>query len=202
VALKTGWNQFERDEFKGDGFLLELDLSRQLTPQSSLSINAGSRYSTNGDIFRLCQGIQGCERGTQDQQPTDEVFQNDFVAISYAFNRTRTRFSLWVNWSDEDYETENNQDRTVRGIRASVSRDVTPIWSIDVTASYNEREYATVARDDEDMFATLGISIKLGTRTTARIAASRWDRTSNGVENEFDENRYSLMFTYSALGQR
>ncbi len=202
LSADIGWNQFERAGFEGDGFLGELDLSRQVSPQTTLALNLGSRYSTNGDIFRLGQELDDEFQGTHDLQPSDDVFRYNNIGVSYSTNRDRTRFRFHTSWSEEDYETQNVLDRTLTSANIMVGRDLTRTWSIDLSGNYSERQYENQARTDHDSIFELGTGFKMTSRTSVRLSARHVDRSSNNAENEFEENIYSLMFTFRAFGSR
>jgi outer membrane protein assembly factor BamA len=202
LRARVGWNEIERDDVKGDGLFLELDWVRRISGQSTFTVNAGSRYSTNGDIFRYNQQLDGSTSrdisDSRDGQVTDDPFQHDNVRVGYNLDLPRTRFSVNADWSREEYDTQTQLNRELAGGRLDLSYDALKNLTLTAGATYVERKYLEVDRTDDDTNYTLGVQFRISRTFSATLRGNRIERSSNTSVNDYEENRVSLVFTWRA----
>ncbi len=205
-SIELGWNYFERGGLDGDGFLLDLALRREITESASLSLSAGSQYSTNGDIFRLEQQFQSStpsdaffDRGALDIQGFGDVFRNDYASIGYSQSFGRTNIDLSGSWRGESYETITGLDREAITGRVSVSRELSQTMSASVFASLSNRDYDQVDRADDDSTFGLSFAARLGRKLRLSVTVRHLKRDSDTAEFDYDETRADLTLSYAVL---
>ncbi|MCH8137303.1 MAG: outer membrane beta-barrel protein, partial [Proteobacteria bacterium] len=201
-VVDLGWNQIERLGEKSDGLLADIVWHRYLSPTTTISLNGGTKFSSDGDIFRFNQQLDNQFGGTQDVQSVSDPFQNDYVRLELGINKSRTRANLRLFWSAENFENITALDRTLSGARLNVSREVSRSLSISLFGTFTRREYDNVVRDDDDLSFGAEISWHIGTRTTVSLRGERFERNTDIDANEYEENRAFLTFTYRPFAGR
>ena len=192
LSLDLGWNQVERAGTEGDGLLADLEWSRQISAQSTFSLHAGTRFSDSGDIFRFIQSIDNRRGGTQDVQNVNDPFRLDTASVSYVFNRTRTRFSAYAFYEDENYESRSDLDRDRSGITLDISRDLTRSLNGALFATLSNRDYSNTTRSDDD--TTFGFRLRWNFSRTIGLylRVQRIERDSDDASFDYEENRAYL----------
>ena len=205
-SINLGWNNFEVRGQDGDGFLLDLAVRRALTESASLSISASSKYSTNGDIFRLDQQLESLtpdyglfDPGALDIQSFGDVFRYDLVSIGYNQSFRRTNVNLSGSWGAEEYETTTGLDREIFAARASLRRDLSETISITAFASFSSRDYDLEDRADDDSIFGLSFTARLGRKFSLSLSARQLQRDSNLADFDYDETQAELSFSYAVL---
>ena len=205
-SIHLGWNYFERSGQDGDGLLLDLAFRRALTQSATLRLSAGSKYATNGDIFRLDQQLQSetpsdflFDTGALDIQGFGDIFRNDYVSIGYSQSFGRTDINLSGSWFAEEYETTTSLDREAFRARFRVRRELSKSMSISAFASLSSRDYDSVDRADDDTTFGLSFRARLGRKFSLSLSARQLQRDSDSADFDYDETRADLSISYAVL---
>lgn len=205
-SIDIGWDYFERSGQEGDGFLLNLAFRRDLTESASLSLSAGSKYSTNGDIFRMDQNLQSLtpsniffDTGALDIQGFGDVFRNDYASIGYSQSFGRTSVDLMGAWRGEKYETITGLNRDSITARVSLGRDLSETMRISAFASLSNREYDQLDRADDDSTYGVSFTARLGRKISLSLTARQLQRDSGTDDSDYDEMRAELSISYAVL---
>lgn len=203
-SLSLGWNQVESAGNEGDGLLLEIDWQRQLTPELTMTLNMGTNYSADGDIFRLNNRLDEGNRGTQDVQSVSDAFRHDYVRLGYTKAGQRTRVGVTASFDKESYENSTALDRDVFRLALNLSRDFTRTLDGRLFASIGRRDYTdpAIARNDDDTNYGVGFGWKFGTKTSLRLRVDWVERDSDNVLSDYEELRGSLTFHYTPVKSR
>ena len=202
LTANLGWTVLERAEEQGDGYLLELNWTRELSALSTFTLNAGSNYSTDGDIFRLNQELDDINRGTQDVQGIDDPFRHDYIRLRYSLNGTRTTFSIGIHMDREAYESSTILDRDLEGINILLRRDITPSLQFSLFGGYIGRDYNNLSSNDDELRYGASISWSIARTVSIELRAENWTRETSTASNEFEENRAMLKFIYTPVSRR
>ena len=201
LDVDIGWNEYEQAGKEGDGLLADLTWTRRVSQYSNLSLNGGTRISSDGDIFRFNQQLDNDRFGdTDDLQSVSDPFQHDYARLSYNFNKARTRFGVRIFWDLESYESQTALDRTYGGATLDISRELARSWRIRFFGRFVTREYDNVTRQDDDWGAGAEVTWKAGIRTSIRLQIERFERSSNESRNDYAENRAGITFVFSPSG--
>lgn len=184
------------DEVTGDGEVLRLDWTRIVSTSTSFTLGGGSRYSDQGDIFRFAQITNFDDRETEDVLGLATPFRNDFFNMSYNLDRERFSLNLVANWNEEDYEGDDTFDRSVARFTLLLSRQLTRKVTGNVNLSYSIRDFDSLDRKDNDILGMLSLDYEFNPAFTASLSYQRTSRTSTDPNDEFDENRVFLTFSY------
>ena len=184
------------DEVTGDGEVLRLDWTRIVSTSTSFTLGGGSRYSDQGDIFRFAQITNFDDRETEDVLGLATPFRNNFFNVSYNLDRERFSLDLLANWNEEDYEGDDTFDRSVTRFTLLLSRQLTRKVTGNVNLSYSIRDFDALDRKDNDILGMLSLNYEFNPAFTASVSYQRTSRGSTDPNDEFDENRVFLTFSY------
>jgi len=195
-SVSIGWNRIERDGDEGDGLLLELDWSRDLSAISSMSLNLGSNYSTNGDIFRLSQRLDDIFRGTQDIQGVDDPFRHDYARLAYTYRASRTTVRTSMYFSQETYENSVALDRSIGGVDLSIRREFTKHLNGSIFGRFITRDYENTDSQNDDSSYGISIGWNFSKAISLDVRFEQFSRSTSGFGSSYDENRALLIFNY------
>jgi len=205
LNVSLGYTEVETSGESSDGVLAQLELTRQLSPASSVQLRASSRLSDSGDVFRDAldrrTGITGPSRDATRTIATDDTFEFRSLGGEYSFQKNRTTLRLGVEWFEEQYEREVTLDRTVMAWNAHLGRELSRTLSVSLSGRLYQQEYDATNFDEDEIEARLGAFWRLGRRTGLMFSYYYFRREESNVSSGSTENRVGVAFTYS-LGER
>ncbi len=197
----VGYTELEMLGETSGGLLAQLDLTRRLSPASSIYLSAGTRFSDAGDVFRDALDrrtrFEGQPRDSTLTQATDDAFEYRSFGGGYTFQRNRTTLQFGAEWSEERYEREVALDRTITTWSAYLRRELSRTLSVSLRGRYYQQEYDTLGFDDDELEARLGASWLLGRRVGLAFNYQYFHREASNVTSGSTENRMGVAFTYS-----
>jgi hypothetical protein len=194
LTIDAGYGELEREistEVEG-GPLLQLDMSRRLSDSSLISLVGGHRFATSAGAFASDQGITDVGLDTAPGRQTAEPFILDEATASWAFARNRTGLNLSGNWSQRTYEDNPSLDQTMITMATRFTRDMTPMQTLELSASYTTVQYEPPAFDYHDLTASASFIWRLTRSLTLEAKYEYYDRNSDAAELTTTENRLLL----------
>ncbi len=202
VSLDVGYNEVEFDGRVGDGFLARIDWTRQVSANSELRLSAGSRYSDQGNIFRLYQDITGDLRDTVDGANSPAPFQNDFAAVNYSLEADRYSISLSADFNMEDYQGRTGLNREVGRFSARFRRDLTRTVFASVDLRFLNRKFTDIDLSDDDLMFGVAFGYRFSPGFSASFDYRHSRRKSSQPGGDYTENRAFLRFNYVPVWSR
>jgi len=129
--------------------------------------------------------------------PTDEVIVSRRFDGSVSFQGRRTTLTLSGFQEERDFRVSSEDDETVVGSSASLSRQLSRQTSVNLFGSWIATDFRADERDDTRWDVGLSVSRQLGPDLNGQL---RYDRTQNnsGLDSdEFTENRVSALVSLS-----
>lgn len=201
LNANVGYTEVEILGETSSGLLAQLDLTRRLSPASSIYLSAGTRFSDAGDVFRDALDrrtrFQGQSRDATLTQATDDAFEYRSFSTGYNFERNRTTLQFGVEWSEERYERAVELDRTVTTWNAFFRRELSRALSVSLLGRYYQQEYDALGFDDDEIEARLGALWRLGRRVGLMFSYEYFHREASNVTSGSTENRVGMAVTYS-----
>ena len=113
--------------------LARLQISRRVSPTSTIGLALGHDYSDGADAFRLVQDVGGATLRTQPIVEAAAPFVSNYATLAWNFNYGRTTLDLSAALFRDRYDTNStlNNERTVANAQAS--RQVTPVLQLALT---------------------------------------------------------------------
>lgn len=200
VGVELGYTEVELDAASGgvnsgidssmSGVLARIEVSRRMSPSSTLSAALGREISNSGDIFRQLQQLQSAQVGTQPVQLSSDPFTSQYGTLAWSFSRNRTGFGLSVSRFEEEYQVQTalNRNRTVFG--SYFNRQMTPSLNFQLSAVQNRESYDVLGNQDfRELYGTATLAYQIGRRFSLDLQYERSDRSSDLPGGDYTENR-------------
>lgn len=174
--------------------LLRLDLSRQLTPMTSLSLTAGSEYQDAGATFAQTQDAAGAPNIGEDLNVTTLAapLLDQYVALALSVQGARTTATASASYSDQEYQSDSDlSDQKSYGVVLGATRQISESLSASLQGAWTHDDYQSAGQDDNlyDIAATL--SWRVGAHVS--LTGGYWWEKQNSNENSLD-------YTSSVIG--
>ena len=211
LMVRAGYNllDFGHGDRKGEP-LYQLNLSRRISPFSTVFLNADSSYSMNGASLGSTNAQLGLQTGAQlnPSLAVAQPFNSRSGSVGWTFQRARTTFSLSGTVDQALYaETGGpalNENHVDEGLAVTLGRQLRPRTAVHLWAQGYTDHYSQLhARTNRESF---GLSF---TQTFFRLAVSFYVErnqqsgspgTSHFVTSSYHDDRVGLFATYNFSG--
>lgn len=183
------------------GFLGRLELARKISPSSTVSLQATEQIGDSVDMFRSGFDRPTGLAGLQEFATTDP-FRERLVGVSWNFQRPRTSFSLSATVTQDRYETQTTLDRKSRGIGASFTRRLNPLFDFNLSAQYQRDDFDNINVENKLKDIATALAWHVGRRLDVTFHYTRAERDSAGQGVEYNENRYGATLAYNLTPPR
>lgn len=130
LGLDLGYSRLNQTGAHFNTPLARLDISRRVSPDSTIGLALGHDYSDGADSFRIVQGVGGATLNTQPIVEAAAPFVSNYATLAWNFKYARTELDLSASYFRDRYDTDStlNNERTV--VAALVSRQVAPVLQL------------------------------------------------------------------------
>jgi hypothetical protein len=197
IDAQLGYTWLERDgDDKTGNALVNVVITRDLSASSVLALTLGTQLGDAGDSLRteLQGGVVG-GGGTQ-ITATADPFENRVASLDWSYFRGRTGFSLGASWTEEDYETQTQLNRTRNVFTASVSRRLASAVDFDLFATLEDEEFDNTDLTSDELSLGAVLNWRVWRTLGLRLTAERYDRDTSDGTGEYQENRAFLTLAY------
>jgi hypothetical protein len=197
IDTQLGYTWLERDGGdKSGSALVDIVVTRDLSASSLLALTLGTQLGDAGDSLRseLDGGVVG-SGGTQ-ITATADPFENRLASLEWRYSRGRTGFSLGASWSEEDYETMTQLNRTNFAYLASFNRRLAGTVDFEIRASLENEEFENVNLEADELRFGAVLNWRAWRTLGLRLTAERFDRDTSTGLGEYQENRAFLTLAY------
>jgi hypothetical protein len=196
LVVTVGSNEVNGDIVDGSGTLFNANFLRQISEFRSLTAAFGRNISDAGNIFRFGQFYDVNIGRTQDVVATADPFELSFGLVSFTAQRLLSSWAAQVFWRREDYLTQNQLDRRVKGVEALVRRPLPGRWEVAATGRLAQREFTGLGARDDYYLYSLEVTRQIGRSFGAGIRGEYVRRDIQGDVLPRSENRVFLLFNY------
>ena len=198
LTVNAGYTWLSTDVDDNSAPLIQVQLSRKLSPSIDLRLDLASQFSDAGVEFAAA-GIPGLGAGRDTGViPQGGVFEVRSVSGGIDLRRSRTVLSFDLAISDELYETVT-LDRRRYEVQVTAERRMTQRMSGSASILWSRDDYQSggLDREDTDTEYQLELHRELGQRSSIGIVGLHASRSSDNLLTEFDETRVYVVFDYS-----
>lgn len=218
IVLRGGYNTIAYEPGPTHGApLYELDITRRVSPFSTVFVSVGSEYSTNGASLGTSQTQFGLQSGVSlnAAYSVAEPYNQRSGTLGWTFHRARTRFSLMGRVMQVlfDQSLSSNTARAVRqqnyldeGGDVMISRQLRPTVSIELRGSADVEHYSNL--DARTHLETVRLTLSKQFRRAAiwfyveRLHQGGSPGVSTFRAASYSEDVVGLSFTFDLFGQR
>lgn len=197
VSIDAGFSEVDLAASSDSGPLFRINWTRKVSPNSTVTVGGGTRYSDQGDIFRLGQESSDDFSEPADAESTGDPFRNDFFNAAYNLTRGATVVQLSGNLSNEVYEDGVGLDRDVLRVDASIARDLGKRFYAEAQLGIRDRDYKFVTRNDQDSRIAVQLGYRVGPALSVMMEIRHSERSSNDSSAEYSDNRFFVTAAYS-----
>jgi hypothetical protein len=196
VDFDLGYTEQEILSEKADGIMFDLTWARDVSARSQLEFHVGRRFADQGNVFRYQQSITRDLDSVGDLTENGSPFLMESLDVNYTFTGERTTLFVVVGGIEQEYETQEEQDRRDMQVELFAERDLSRSFFSSVSLRYYMREFTNIVRDDDTTIAALTVGYRLSPALSLSLRYTYRSLESTAVANEFDENRGELTLTY------
>ena len=196
MVVDLGFTKIDVNGEKGDGAVVRIDLTRIVSPFSTITLGVVSQYSDQGDIFRFNQRSSTNLTETGDVVGLGVPFLSNVVDLGYRFDSARTSIAVRAGWSQEDFKQGSDLDRESIRYNFNLRRDLTPKLFADLGLTYYVRDNKYQARKDDDTNIRVTAGYRFGPAYNVSLSYQFLKRNSEEDGAGYDENRAFIRVTY------
>jgi hypothetical protein len=196
AQLGYTWLERDGDDDKTGNALVNIVITRDISASSVLALTLGSQLGDASDSLRT--QLEGDVVGTGGGQitATSDPFENRLASLEWRYSRGRTGFSLGAGWSEEEYQSQAQFDRTRYTYTASFTRRMTGALDLEILGSLESEQFDSSDLDTDEMRVAAVLNWRAWRTLGLRLTAERYDRDTSTGGGEYQENRAFLTLAY------
>ena len=208
ISLAAGYNILDSGSMRHGSPYYNVQLSRSISPFSTVYIGGQSFYSTFGGTLQSPTAQLGMQSGGNlgIGLITSQPVQQRRATAGWNFHRGRTNFNLGGTYADNLYPqlpADNHRDEFVN---LSIARQVQPTLSVGLQATGGYNDYQQIGARTHQFTATLTLA-KQFYRSTISLYLRRMQQTgspgaSGFAAASYHDDQIGVYFSYDLIGQR
>jgi len=200
IGAEAGYTEIHDSGVTNSSPLFGLDISRNVSARSTLTLRGGIRSSDAATALRDGNVTGGGIPGRPGQISTTDTFETRHATVGWRISSQRTGFELSAGHEEDRYDSATLLDRERKSYRASASRQITPRFNVRISASLLSTDYGAAGQDDDETQYGIFFSWNVSRRLYIHLDAERVSRDSSNLLSEFDETRAFLRFAWRNIG--
>jgi hypothetical protein len=201
LGVDVGYGRQVMPGVNNGNFIARLNLTRRVSPNSTIGLSLGHDYSDGADAFLLIQAVGGATLNTQNAVQAGAPFLVSYAALAWNYKYDRTTVDLTVSHFRNDYQLDEalNSDLTMGTVRAA--RQLTPELQLALS-EYIDRQHFS-AGDDSATEADTGLQMtwRAGRNLSLVFAYYLAKGTGSVAADKFTENRLWLSVGYGRAAE-
>jgi hypothetical protein len=195
-SLDLGYSRLRDSLSPASGALARLDISRRISPSSTVALTLGHEYSDSGNAFRLEQTLGGANLNTQTVTQTSTPFRIDHASLAWNFQRSRTGFGIGVDYFKDSYQQPSTLNDNRKEVNVNVSRRLTPTVEVALIGQYFRQQFEVLVGNSTQTIADARLTWRAGQSLSVVFDIERTSRSSDAPGTDFTENRAWVRLAY------
>ena len=192
VQTLRGPRELPQSQVPGGG-IWRVELSRQTSPSSRLSLHAVKQVTDAANLFRLNLD-QPVPTTAADRLTAGDPFTDRELGASWRFQAARTYFTLGYLDIREHYKIHPTADRNVKDATALLGRQLSPVLNWDIGVEFERQDFALGSSSDT-VNAITNLRWQLGRQFALRFLYAHSRLTSGG----YSENQVGVTASYAFI---
>jgi hypothetical protein len=202
LGVDLGFSKIRDPAFPASGVLARMQLSRKVSPFSTVALSFAHQFSDATDVFRIGQTFGGATlSNTQSVQPTGTPFKSDIATLAWNFQRSRTGFGLSLEHYKDAYQQPSTLDDNRTQAEASMSRALTPTLQVVLSEQYYYQQLKDIDGSTTELTTDIHLTWRAGRRLSVTLDFIHSSRHSDIATSAYKENRAWLMLGYGRPAQ-
>ena len=201
IGLNLGYGRLKLLGAQDGIFSGHLDLTRRVSPNSTIGLALGHDYSDGADSFLLIQTAGGVTLNTQSAIEAGTPFVTSYATLAWNFQRERTTLALSASYFQDHYQAAEGLDNDLTMFNARVGRQMSPMLLLALT-EYVLREQVTGGGNSATESNT---GLQLTWRAGKSLSVSFGYYLAKGISeieaDKFTENRVWLSVGYGRAAE-
>jgi hypothetical protein len=197
ITFDVGVDRLKLTNETVSGPLARVEVTRQLSPSTSIVLTAGRDFSDVGNEFLLLQSLGGATLSTQAVGASGDPFKQDYVTLGWNFQERRTTFGFGAGYFKLTYEDGDTLDEERTTGSAHFSRRLTPRVEAGVYVSYVKEQFRNLLGGDyNELDATAQVTYRINSKFSMDVELARTRREDELDANSYTDDRVWLKFRY------
>ena len=207
ISLAAGYNTINYGAREHGSPYYNVQLSREISPFSTLFIGGESFYSTLGASMQSPTAMLGAEGGISQETGyiTSQPFKARMATAGWIFHRARTTLTLSGIYQQDLYDQQPLDDHRDETANLSIERQLSPTVSVRLHAHGSYDDYTELDARTHQITVTLTITKQMARTAFAfyirRIQQSGSPGFSNFAAASYHDDQVGVYFTYDLFGQ-
>jgi len=196
LGVDLGYSRLLMPGANYDTPLVRLDLTRRVSPDSTIGVALGHDYSDAADAFRRLQVVGGATLNTQPIVAAAAPFVDNYATLAWNFKYLRSTLNLTLEHYRDRYQTDAalDNERTVLGVLAS--RQVTPMVQLALTEYLVRWQFDSTNESATESDTGLQLTWRAGRDLSVFLSYFLAKGNSNVQAFQYTENRIWLSIGY------
>ena len=209
VSLAAGYNTINYGGVTHGSPYYQVQLSRNISPFSTVFIGAQSYYSSFGGGMQSPTAQLGLQSAGLQSGPgliTSQPFKERIGTLGWNFNRARTSFSLTGSYQQNLYDLQPQNDSRNETVNLTIGRQLRRTVSLQLSGYGSYDDYTELHARTHQYNVSLTLTKQLA-RTSFAIYVRRTQQNGSSGASSFAAASYhddmvGVYFTYDLFGQR
>lgn len=189
LGVDLGYSKMHDDIAPVSNVLARLELSRKISPSSTVVISFGHEYSDSSDAFRLSQTLGGATNvNTQSTVQTGAPFTTNHAQLAWNFQRNRTGFSVSVEEFKDSYQQPSTLDDNRFQAQVSVSRRLAPDLQVSLNEYYFHQHFMDILGSASEITSQALLTWKAGRHLSVVVEYEHTSRSGDIQSTDYTEN--------------
>lgn len=200
IAAEAGYTELHDRLTTSSSPLFELEVARDLTRRSTLTLRTGIRAMDDASSLRAGHALGGGVPTRPGQISTADPYETRHASLGWTFSAPRTGFALSAAFEKDEQEQLGALDRKRRLINARAHRQLTSRLRGEVLADYRKNDYDAAGFEDEETRVGLRLAWNAGRQLNLELDLDHFMHDSSNPLREFDETRIFLRLAWRGRG--
>ena len=197
IGIDLGYSKLHDRISPVSTFLGRLEVSRNLSAFSSITLSVGREYSDSSDEFRLSQTLTGVNNtNIQSAAQSGAPFTTNHAQAAWNFQRARTGFGFSVEAFKDTYQQPSVLDENRLQAEVHASRRLTPNLEVRLIENYFHQHFLDIPGTATETTSEAQLVWRAGRRLSVIVDFSRSNRHSESAATNFTENRGWVRIAY------
>lgn len=201
LAVDLGMDRLVMPGLRDNIPLVRLDVSRRVSPTSTIGAAFGHGYSDGADSFLIVQAVGGATLNTQPIVAAAAPFVGTYATLAWNYKYSRTALDLSASYYRDRYKTDATLDNERTVIAALGTRQLTPVVQLALTEYLVRWRFDTENQSATESDTGLQLTWHAGERFSVFLAYFLAKGNSNIPTFDYTENRIWLSIGYGRAAE-